>query len=70
MLPLDISFNTPETGIAGETIQVDWIGPDYAGDFISVPEFVGFVGLSGVFLFRLSLQIVCVHGMFFFKSEG
>ncbi|HGG05846.1 MAG TPA: VWA domain-containing protein, partial [Aliiroseovarius sp.] len=36
--PLDITFDAPDTAIAGSTIPVGWSGPDYDGDYLSIAE--------------------------------
>ena len=35
---LEVSVDAPETAIAGDTITVDWTGPDYQNDYVSVAE--------------------------------
>ncbi|MCP5039348.1 MAG: VWA domain-containing protein [Rhodobacteraceae bacterium] len=34
--PLDIGFDAPAEAVAGSTIQVGWIGPDYKNDYLSI----------------------------------
>jgi Ca-activated chloride channel homolog len=36
--PVSASLNAPQTAVAGQTIVVEWNGPDYARDFITVAE--------------------------------
>src|SRR5690625_4856683 len=35
---VEASLRTPDTATAGETIQVEWDGPDYSNDYIAVFE--------------------------------
>lgn len=36
ILATEVSLNAPSTAAAGETVDVEWIGPDYKNDYISV----------------------------------
>lgn len=35
VVPFEVSINVPETGIAGETLPLEWIGPNYELDYLS-----------------------------------
>ncbi len=40
VLPVEVSIDIPAIAIAGETLTVNWVGPDYARDYLStaLPE--------------------------------
>ncbi|MEE9454899.1 MAG: VWA domain-containing protein [Paracoccaceae bacterium] len=51
ILPLDVSLSAAQTAIAGADVQVDWDGPNYQNDYISVAE-IGTTGAKYVNFIR------------------
>jgi len=38
VVPLEVQLVAPDTAVAGAMVEVAWIGPDYANDFIAVDD--------------------------------